>query len=1126
MLAVVSDSRAEDSRWSQDNPPADRRKRDLLARRHGGDWTARVRWASSQPPPRRATEKATELLAAWRTTVDPYGQGLFDRRLGRDGLSEGQALLVMGDDGDPSEPEPDWWSTYRSLVSVFDAEDAWVGTDEDWLERMSAEIPAGTGSSVPFVHLLWPVVADAWDRLASVHDSLFATVTPVAADHLRRGLLVRLSMVATPCLSDLMWQSVPFGRRFLAESGPVQDNPPREHYARFCRAQADDGLSSVLTRFPVLGGLLARVVQQWARVTVEMLERLAVDRPALAAKLGIPQDAPLTEAMGAAGDTHNAGRSVSILGFGDTRVVYKPRSVALEELYHRHATALSTLTPDDPLRAVAVLARTDADGDYGYCEYVSRQPCTTDDELRRFYRNAGRTLALLHVLAATDCHHENLIAVGDQLVPVDGETLFDTAPPPTVPQSATADASNSTGIPASVQRVGILPTWLWLDGRRTALDVSALGVAPGSVHPIERRGWRSINSDLMARGDVEMVVDHPTSLPTATNTAAAVGEYVDDVVDGFTGAYRSLAARADALSQQLSTETRNLSRRLVTRPTYVYASLLGASLEPEALTSAQSRGLVLERLTRALLHDEATAIWPMVAAEQDALTRLDVPYFQVGLGGAGSAASRRTEWLDGGLSGWPDIDSEAEIEARCASLSEADLEWQSKLIRASVAASRFRLTPGSSGSEVRGDGASFRADGMDRGQAQEAGLAALTAVTESSVTIDGQRTWMGVSLLPDGVRANLQTIGSGLYDGRMGLAVALAAWAAVDGEHTEEAAAAADAAVGPLLELLHSGVEGDVVRLAHANGLGIGGVGGLLRGLAFLGGMSDDDEFAEASATLIRGVPTNLLRDDNQLDLMSGAAGLIAPLVPLVLTQTDGDAERLLRAAAEVLRDRQDPDTGGWRTELAATPLTGLAHGASGIAVALAEAALVLDDASLMAAAVKGLDYEARTFDRSAGNWPDFRVDARESGFMMGWCAGAPGIALTRLRLLQILPEAEQVPRWRDEMVVAADTTARAQLVGRDHLCCGNLGRAAILRMLAASASGDAAEGDLGRQWSAAADSIVAAVLRQQNGSLPRSMFGAALTEIPLPGLFTGLPGAGLVLIDADPLAWVPQLML
>ena len=42
-----------------------------------------------------------------------------------------------------------------------------------------------------------------------------------------------------------------------------------------------------------------------------------------------------------------------------------------------------------------------------------------------------------------------------------------------------------------------------------------------------------------------------------------------------------------------------------------------------------------------------------------------------------------------------------------------------------------------------------------------------------------------------------------------------------------------------------------------------------------------------------------------------------------------------------------------------------------------------------------------------------------------------PGIALTRLRLLQILPEAEQVPRWRDEMVVAADTTARAQLVGR-----------------------------------------------------------------------------------------------
>ncbi len=1117
----MPDSSAEDPRRSRSGSPAERQHRDLLVRRHGGDWTSRLRQASRLPPQSRVSHKAAAALTAWRTTVDPYGQALFDERLQRDGLSEGQALTVMSDDGDLGDGDPQWWPTYRRLVSVFDQTDTAGGTDEDWLGRMSELMPEGAGKYVPFAHVLWPVVADAWERLLGDHETLIATVSPAAQGDLRRGLLGRLSMVATPCLSHLMWEGLPFGLRFLAQNGPVQESPSQTRYATFCRTQVDDGLTTLFTRFPVLGSLLARVVQQWESATVEMLGRIARDRGALAARLGIPPDEPLTEARVAAGDTHNDGRSVSILCFGDTRVAYKPRSVALEGLYFEQAVALSRLTPEDPLRAAAVLVLSDADGDYGYCEYVSGRPCATEDELRRFYRNAGRTLALLHVLGATDCHHENLIAVGDQLVLVDGETLFDTAPLPSVPPPVSTDGSNAPGDPASVLRVGILPTWLWMDGRRTALDISALGVGPGSVDPVEGRGWRSINSDLMARGDVELAVDHPTSLPTPVNTAGALGQYVDQVVEGFSTTYRVLAGEGELLSRDLRARTQHLSRRLVTRPTYVYASLLGTSLEPDALTSAQARGLVLERLTRAYLHDEGASAWPMVAAEQDALTRLDVPYFQVNLGNGGSSARQRTEWLGGGLLGWPDIDSDAEITARFAALSEEDLAWQSALIRASVATSQFRMTPESSGTRIR--------VGNRPLHARATGRAALTAVTESSVMIDGQRSWMGVSLLPDGVHANLQTIGPGLYDGRMGLAAALSAWASVDGDHAAQAAEAAGAAVVPLLTLLGSGDDADVVRLAQAVGIGIGGIGGLLRGLTFLNSGHDGDQRAAASATLIRGLPVSMLTDDEQLDVMSGAAGLIAPLAALVRSSNAGRAERLLRAAADVLISRQDPDTGGWPTPLASTPLTGLAHGASGIAVALAEAAIVLDDPSLMTSALRGLGYEARTYDRDARNWPDFRANARESGFMMGWCAGAPGIALTRLRLLQLQPDAEQAPTWREEMVVAADTTARARLDGRDHLCCGNLGRAAILRTLAASLAsipGESDTADLRQRWSSSADAIVAAVLERRDERLPRSMFGSALTEIPMPGLFTGLPGAGLMLVSDEPAAWVPQLML
>jgi hypothetical protein len=197
------------------------------------------------------------------------------------------------------------------------------------------------------------------------------------------------------------------------------------------------------------------------------------------------------------------------------------------------------------------------------------------------------------------------------------------------------------------------------------------------------------------------------------------------------------------------------------------------------------------------------------------------------------------------------------------------------------------------------------------------------------------------------------------------------------------------------------------------------------------------------------------------------------------------------------------------------------------------------------------LDYEAQTYDPDARNWPDYRDSAHGGGFMMGWCAGAPGIALTRLRMLQLLPNAEQVPSWREDLLVAADTTAGAPLFARDHLCCGNLGNAAILRTLAAATSttetmpgtadlqlstaggagraggaGGAVRATNGDRWTSAANGIAAAVLGRPGETLPRSMLGQSSAGIPMPGLMTGLPGAGLVLLDIDPTTWVPQLLL
>jgi lantibiotic modifying enzyme len=101
----------------------------------------------------------------------------------------------------------------------------------------------------------------------------------------------------------------------------------------------------------------------------------------------------------------------------------------------------------------------------------------------------------------------------------------------------------------------------------------------------------------------------------------------------------------------------------------------------------------------------------------------------------------------------------------------------------------------------------------------------------------------------------------------------------------------------------------------------------------------------------------------------------------------------------------QQPTTGAWTTAFqSGRPLTGLAHGASGIGLALIEAGVALDDDELVDAGARDLRYEAEVFDEEAGNWPDFRDTVTFPSFMLGWCAGAPGIGLARVQALTSAP--------------------------------------------------------------------------------------------------------------------------
>ena len=119
---------------------------------------------------------------------------------------------------------------------------------------------------------------------------------------------------------------------------------------------------------------------------------------------------------------------------------------------------------------------------------------------------------------------------------------------------------------------------------------------------------------------------------------------------------------------------------------------------------------------------------------------------------------------------------------------------------------------------------------------------------------------------------------------------------------------------------------------------------------------------------------------------------------------------------------------------------------------------------------------------------------------MHGWCSGAPGIGLARLSSAGIVAQSSiDVER-------AARATLAAGLGRRDHLCCGNLGRAAFL--VAAARHLD--DHDL---YAAAAD-LVRAVVDRAKTSGTFALVNDARAQTDHVGFFQGTAGIGFQLLQ------------
>lgn len=973
-----------------------------------------------------AAGEAEALLARWRDRAARSDPSAFARRLAWDGWDLATVRRCLAPGHPPAAaPPPPWLETLREIERAEPA----------------AASPASAAHPLPFEDLFTAHRAVGRRRLERELAADAGIVSPAAWSDLDRGLSGRLGSLCADALIAA-FDEHRGGRPDsltvrLAEAGIRVET---RLYRSFV------GSLQGTRSWPVLARLAATLVDQWTGAAAEMIRRLREDGPEIGRAFFPcgPSDAALLGVVPDLSDPHQGGRTVHILTLPGGRLVYKPRSLGLEEDFARLLAWCGERGLSLDLRSPRSLDR----GTHGWMELAPPAPCPDEGAARRFHRRAGMLLGLLYAFGSRDCHFENLIACGEHPVLIDLEAWLPIRLRRWPPGEGLAEARNEAA--RSVLSTGFLPQWQ--EERRGELrNVGALG--GGRPGRRLRTEWRAVNSDAMVRVRREAETPVQPNVPVLAGEPLEPSAFLPEVEAGFTEVYELLLRhRGELLGPQGPLGGLAGRRtRLILRSTPVYRRLLARSLSADCCRDGAARGIELELLARVYLEaGTRPEVWPLFAAERQALAQADIPLFlvpadgmKVEIPGGGS--------VDGALA-MSSLDALAE---NLQGLGAEDLRLQTGFLRAALAPAAPVLPE-------------------DRGEPFLAAAGAIAGKLRDRAVLaaDGSAAWIGPRHLPAGEIHELAPLGPGLYGGTAGIALFLAAFAQATGDDRAR-------------DLALRGVA--TLRRSAGPDQGIGGLTGIpsvVYALVWIGELLGEEALIQEALELSARIDPQRIAADRDLDVVFGSAGALLAL--LSLDRRAPQPNPAGRTALEIAADCADhllarPLAAG------GAPLAGFAHGPSGIGYALLRLYERTGREELRDAARAGFACERQL---------------PSSGEKQGtWCRGAPGIALARLGTLDVLDG----PDVREEIALALETTRDQPLSALDHLCCGSFGRVEVL-LEASRILGDPAP-------LAAAREIAERVLARTAPPgrfvcVPRG--GSDLTDL---SLFRGEAGIGLALL-------------
>lgn len=749
-------------------------------------------------------------------------------------------------------------------------------------------------------------------------------------------------------------------------------------------------------------------------------------------------------------DCHQKGRKAAecTLDTGK-KIVYKPHAMQKEIVYQVLYTYFCEHTGNRTVSYPVIDCR-----NYGIAGYIPAIPCENEQQVQEYFKGMGIHLFLCYLLHAGDMHQENIVASGMPVL-VDAETI-----PGIQRRSPVRNAEDQVNerLGWNVLRTGILPFPVWRD-RKKGATISALHMVNEVYSPMKLPVVRNEKTSDMYVDYDYIKISGRNSIPTYQGRQIGAGQYIQEVCEGFTSAYRFYMDNRVQI-EELIEPLWHLDTRYLVRHTQQYAMYLSSSLHPMFMRTTEEHMLMLQVIQK------KKCDMHVMKKELSSLLNMDTPLLSC-------KADEYVERYQNSA-----YETHRYLIDR---FGPDDMKEQLDLIRLSLNMMDMdRLQNIYYDSKGSFDGAR---SGLDRIKLEQATQRILDLVVKKATVYADDICWDGLKLEGENLWS-IQPVGMSFYDGISGIAVFMSFMHRLGYLQKTDIGAI-------LVDKVCRYVDTPAFQLETKTGLYVG-IGALIHTYLLLYDIQQDEKYLICARKAAKRI-SEIYAHDQIYDLFAGNAGVICALVKLYeMAHNSEDLELAVAIGDWLAKEIFDSKFGKCRIILG-----GMAHGDSGFMMAYAQLLKYVNDNKYCQMIDILLEHENLSYSEQKGNWKDLRNTGNEV-YANAWCHGAAGILLSRLGLTGLA-------EYKDSDLVKRDIDRAATILFGQSLrrglclCHGMAGNYMIMNAYQKQFS-LTAEQECNRKR--IRSEIVNVILEDK--MLPQDRYGM--------GFMTGLPGIGICL--------------